>query len=94
MDEIDLERQAWLNRCLGDFDQIKIGMTRLEVEQGFVRNGGLQISTQSVYFHRECPWLAIDIKFEPDPNPPHPGDGSRDRVIEVGKPYLDRYFPG
>lgn len=56
-----------VDQALGDANQVKVGMTRAELEKFFVRDGGASFRLRTVYVSRRCSYLKIDVDFDADP---------------------------
>jgi len=57
---------AFVWRCFQDFQKIKIGSTRKQVEQLLEgENGGSGDSSFERYVHPLCPYFKVDIQYEP-----------------------------
>jgi len=52
-------------QALKDSEQVKVGVARREVEKYFEREGGVQFPSSTRYIYAKCPYLHIDVKFEP-----------------------------
>jgi hypothetical protein len=86
----------WVGRCLADFEAVKVGMTRSEIDSKFRMDGGLQALVSPIrYAHAACPYFKIDMEFDFKRNPAdqnRPIKGKDDKVIRVSKPYIERPF--
>jgi hypothetical protein len=88
------ERTAWVAKCLTDFQSIKVGMTRGEVEKKLRIDGGLQSFSRVRYIHFECEYFKIDIEFDVKRDEKDQGRAMvspEDKVTKVSRPYID--FP-
>jgi hypothetical protein len=47
---------------------IKIGMTRREVEKYFVHDGGAQFAEKTRYVYRSCDYLQMEVEFNLKPS--------------------------
>lgn len=76
-----------------DFREIKVGMTRKQVESKFQKDGGLQsIASPIRYTHPDCPYFMIDVDFSfhrDSANQNKPVESKDDKVTRVSKPYLE-----
>jgi hypothetical protein len=66
---------------------IKMGMSRKEVEDYWLRDGGVQFREETRYMYPNCRYVRVDVKFDlvaPNEVKDSPGD----RVKEVSKPYV------
>jgi hypothetical protein len=89
------KKNEWVQSCLKDFESIKAGMTREQVEKKFPMDGGLQTASPTRFVHPQCRYFKIEVGFEFQRDE---ADGNRavmgktDKVIAVSKPYLERPF--
>jgi hypothetical protein len=83
-----------VEQVLHTIDHIKKGQTRTEVEKNFVRDGGLDFRTETIYVFRLCPLIKVRIKFAAvktgvtQPATERSKDAQDDLVEEVGQPYI------
>lgn len=63
------DRMAWVAKCLKDFQAIKVGMTRKEIEMQFQQDGGLQGVSPVRFTHPDCPYFKVDVEFSFKRNP-------------------------
>jgi len=56
-----------VERALRDFQGIKVGMARREVERFFVVAGGMTFRNHTSYVYRDCEFLRVDVDFKADP---------------------------
>lgn len=90
--KINQERISWVRKCLDDFNGIKLGMTRGQIEKNFPKDGGLYGASCISFTHPDCPYFKIDVEFDFKRNP---NDQNRaiistdDKVIKVSKPYIE-----
>jgi hypothetical protein len=71
-------------------------MTRADLLKMFTTEGGLSTGLRRTYVYRECPYIKVDVEFEPVGRPAKDGDGrvtlieGNDGVIKkISKPYLE-----
>jgi hypothetical protein len=92
---VDLERARWVAECLKDFESIKVGMTRSQIEQRFPLDGGIQGVSIGRFAHPACPYFKIDASFEFKRNAADQNRAIRadeDKVVKVSKPYIESPF--
>ena len=77
-DKAAQERNAWVAKCLEDFQKIKPGMTLTEARVKLQPDGGLTSGGTARYVHRECPYFKIDLEL-----------GKDEAIVKVSKPYLE-----
>ncbi len=91
--DVSKEHNAWVEKCLKDFESIKIGMTRKEIDKVFPLAGGIQSASPGRYIHPTCPYFHIDIEFDFKRDKANQGraiTSDDDQVISVSKPYIER----
>ena|ERR1019366_8657870 len=91
----DTDRAKWVEKCLRDFESIKTGMTRGEIEGKLSTDGGIQSVSPVRFAHPACGYFKIDVEFEfkrdaADQNRAIQGNG--DKATRVSKPYIERPF--
>jgi hypothetical protein len=52
-----------LQQALADYQQLKVGMTRRELETNFQPDGGLQFTGSTRYLYKKCLLLQIKVDF-------------------------------
>ena len=85
----------WVENCLKDFETLKAGMTRGEIEGKFPMDGGLQGLSRVRFAHPTCAYFKIDVDFEAKgdgADPDRVGWGKDDKATKTSKPYLERPF--
>ena len=76
--------------------KIKVGMTREDLLKVFTTEGGLFTDLNRTYVYRECPYIKVDVEFEPAGSPARDADGrvtlveaNEDVIKNISKPYLE-----
>ena len=90
--ELDKDKLQLVQKCLTDFQTIKAGITRRQVESKFRLDGGFQSIVTVCYVHPTCQYFKIDVEFDVQHNPAEQGrviKGMGDKVIRVSKPYIE-----
>ena len=93
--KINKDYTAWVENCLKDFETIKAGMTRSEIENKFPMDGGFQSVCPVRFAHPTCPYFKIDVEFEHKRDAAHQGraiSDKADKITKVSKPYIERPF--
>jgi len=77
-------------------ETIKVGMTRANLLKVFTTEGGLSTGLQRTYVYHDCPYIKVDVEFEPVGRPARDRDGRvtleedrRDIITKISRPYLD-----
>ncbi len=82
----------WVQKCLMDFQYIKPGMTRGEIEKKFPMDGGLQSVSPVRHTHPECRYFKIDVEFDFKRDKKDQGRAIMspdDKAIKVSRPYIE-----
>jgi hypothetical protein len=77
-----------LDQPLKDYQHIRVGIRRSEVDKYFQQDGGMQSPSTTRYVYPKCRYLHVDVKFEisgKDEKPFSPNDS----VLEISKLYVD-----
>ena len=89
------EQTQWVMKCMDDFQDIKIGMTREEVKRMLPMDAGLQSPVVVRFYHPECAYFKVDIEFSVKRNSSDQNrvvSSMKDRVVSVSKPYIQGVF--
>ncbi len=54
---------AVIQQALSDYQRIKVGITRGEVEKYFAQDGGAQFPSSTRYVYPKCHYLHLDLEF-------------------------------
>lgn len=79
---------AVIQQALTDYQRIKVGATRGEVEKYFAQDGGVQFPNSTRFVYPRCQYLHLDLEFEakgPADRPFSPDD----TVTKTSKLYVD-----
>jgi hypothetical protein len=86
----------WIAGSLKTIQTIKVGMTRADLMRVFTTEGGLSTGLNRTYVYRECPYIKVDVEFEPVGRPARDAEGrvtlkeaDKDLIKTISKPYLD-----
>ena len=90
------EQTRWIADSLKEMQKIKAGMTRADLLKVFTTEGGLSTGLNRTYVYRGCPYIKVDVEFEPVRRPARDAEGrvtlieATDDVIKrMSKPYLE-----
>jgi hypothetical protein len=89
----DADRAAWVENCLKDFETIKPGMTRGDIEKKLRMDGGLHTPLEVRFVHPACQLFKIDVQFDFKRDAADQGRaiwGKDDKATKVSKPYIER----
>ena len=68
----------------------KLGTTRDELLKVFKEEGGISTRTWQRYAYRDCPYIKVDVEFEPVGETENKMLRSpRDTIKKISKPYLE-----
>ena len=84
------EHTAWVEKSLREIESVKVGMTRLELLKVFTEEGGISTRTWRRYVYRDCPYIKVDVEFEPVGEPENKLTQSpSDKIVKISKPFLE-----
>ena len=90
------EHTEWIAKSLREMEKIRVGMTRADLLKVFTIEGGLSTGLNRRYVYRECPYIKVDVEFEPVGRPARDAQGrvtlieaDGDVIKEISKPYLE-----
>ena len=91
------EHTEWIAKSLREMEKIRVGMTRADLLKVFTTEGGLSTGLNRRYVYRECPYIKVDVEFEPVGRPARDAQGrvtlieaDGDVIKGISKPYLER----
>lgn len=86
----DADLTKKIEKVLHEVQQIKVGMTRADLLKVFTTEGGISDRKWRRYVHRRCPYIKVDVEFEPV------GEGkdflrenAADKITKISKPFLE-----
>ena len=80
----------WIANSLKQIQTVKIGMSRKDLLKLFKVEGGISARTSRRYVYRECPYIKVDVEFEPvDAKQDKRSEYLSDRIIKISKPFLE-----
>jgi hypothetical protein len=77
-----------IDAALSDYQHIKTGITRRDVDRYFELDGGLQFPSSARYVYPKCRYLHLDIEFEAKGNVDRPLSPD-DKVVKASRLYVD-----
>jgi hypothetical protein len=88
----DSEQARWIREHLPELESIKVGMTRKDLLNVFMEEGGISTRTWERYVYRKCIHVKVDVQFAPVGEPTgffrvNPDD----RITSISKPYLQHW---
>ena len=93
---ISQRRTEWIAASLREMEQIKVGMTRADLLKVFTTEGGLSTGLQRKFVYRDCPYIKVDVEFEPVGRPARDRNGRvtleedrRDIITKISQQYLE-----
>ncbi len=89
--KVTQQRNAWVEKCLRDFESIHIGMRRSEIEKLFPLDGGIHDAFHFRLKHPECGYFKVDIGFSVKRDAQGRAMISPDdSVTTISRPYIER----
>lgn len=90
------EHTEWVAESLKEMQKIKVGMSRADLLKVFTTEGGLSTGLNRTYVFRGCPFIKVDVEFDPVGRPARDGEEritlaeqNEDLIKKISKPYLD-----
>jgi hypothetical protein len=82
---------AWITASLLEMKSIKQGMTRAQLLEAFREEGGLSTRRERRYAYRDCPYIKVDVKFNPAAETPadKTTEDPRDTISQISQPFLE-----
>lgn len=88
---IDLDHTQWVSAVLKEIDSFKVGSTRRDLLKTFSTEGGLSSRRSRTYVYKQCPYIKVDVEFEPTQQINEKfKEFPDDRIVRISKPYLAR----
>ena len=84
----------WLAKSLKEIQTITAGMRRGDLLRVFTTEGGLSNRLQRRYVYRGCPYIKVDVKFDPVGKPTDAqgratgGESAKDVIESISEPFL------
>jgi len=90
------EPTEWIANNLKEIEKVTVDMTRADLFKVFTTEGGLSTGLKRVYVYRKCPYIKVDVEFEPVDKPARGAEGrvtlieaDEDVIKKISKPYLE-----
>jgi hypothetical protein len=84
----DSDQARWIGANLPELESIKAGMTRRDLLNVFMEEGGLSTRAWRRYVYRKCAFVKVDVEFAPVGGPGN-AEGPDDRITKISKPFLE-----
>ena len=96
LSSVTREHTEWVAESLREMETVRVGMTRAELLRVFATEGGLSTGLRRTYVYSECPYIKVDVEFEPVGRSAQDTEGrvtiiesDEDLIRQISKPYLD-----
>jgi hypothetical protein len=84
------EHTEWIEKSLKEIETVKVGMTRADLLRVFKEEGGISTRTWRRYVYRDCPYIKVDVEFEPAGALDNKvSEGPSDKISKISKPFLE-----
>src|SRR5882724_2507652 len=84
------QHTEWIAKCLKEIESIKVGMTRDDLLRVFKEEGGISTREWRRYAYHDCPYIKVDVEFQPVGDPDNKVSQSpKDKIIKISKPFLE-----
>jgi hypothetical protein len=89
------EHREWVGQTLQKMQIIKAGMTRKELLEVFMIEGGLSTGLRRTFVSQDCPYFKVDVEFGAVGRPSRDNEGrvtlvedDRDVILQISRPYI------
>jgi hypothetical protein len=89
------EHVTWVGEVLRQTATVTVGMSRRDLLKVFQGEGGLSTGLSRTYVYRGCPYIKVDVEFEPVGRPARDTSGRvtgvespNDVIRTISRPYL------
>ena len=80
----------WVAKSLKEIERVKVGMTRGDLLKVFREEGGISTRVWRRYVYRGCPYIKVDVEFEPVGEPENKlSQDPEDRIVKISRPFLE-----
>jgi hypothetical protein len=87
--KIDWEHTNWISSVLAWIQDVKPGMTRMDLLKVFTTEGGLSNRSRQTYVLKQCPYIKVDVEFAPATNEQDRlTEMPEDKIEKISRPYL------
>jgi hypothetical protein len=86
---IDRAHMKWVDHVMRSISTIKPGMTRRDLVAVFNEEGGLSTRTQRRYVYKHCPYIKVEVNFDPVGKTDMTVENPEDRIVKISRPYLE-----
>lgn len=84
------EHTEWIAKSLKEIETVKVGMTRADLLRVFQEEGGISTRTWRRYVYRDCPYIKVDVEFEPVGEAKNKlNEDPKDKIVKISKPFLE-----
>jgi hypothetical protein len=83
------EHTEWIAKSLKEIESVKVGMTRGDLLKVFKEEGGISTRKLQRYPYRDCPYIKVDVEFEPVGPENQVSRSPKDKIIKISKPFLE-----
>jgi hypothetical protein len=87
--KVSSEHTKWIAESLLEIQTLKVGMTRRDLLQIFDEEGGLSTPLARRYAYRDCPYIKVDVRFEPATETRRDSEQPDDKIRFISTPFLD-----
>jgi hypothetical protein len=86
-----MSHSEWVAQSLTAIQKIKVGMTRKDLLEIFTVEGGISTRTSRTFVFRECPYIKVDVGFQPvGETADKLREHMEDKITRISKPYLEQ----
>ena len=82
----------WVAQSLRKMQTIRVGMTRAQLLQVFMEEGGIYSREEQTYRYRDCPYFKVRVRYRPVGKAEGAGGykgGSDDEITAISQPFIE-----
>ena len=79
-----------ISKCLTEIQKVKVGMTRADLLKVCATEGGISNRKQRRYAYKACPYIKVDVTFDPVGDEKDLGkEKPEDKIQSISQPFLE-----
>ena len=82
----DSNHIQWVAESLQTMQSVKVGMTRDQLNDIFINDGGISTPGSQTFVYRKCSYFKVDVEFDVKAGEEPKGT---DKIVHISRPYLE-----
>jgi hypothetical protein len=88
--QFDADLTKKIEKIIQESQKIKVGMTRADLLKLFTTEGGVSNRKWRRYVHRSCPYIKVDVEFQPvGEEKDLLAEKPADKIVKISQPFLE-----